>query len=69
MCWRMDDNGLPCLWPFVLQKFDQITICDMQLEDMDVQCVFWRKLNDVMFKHYGINFNFKCFTVNSAQAN
>jgi len=69
MFWRMDNNGMPCLWPFILQNFDQITICDMQLEDMGAQSMFWRKLNDVMFKHYGIKPNFKCVMVNSAQAN
>lgn len=41
----------------------------MQLEDMGAQSMFWRKLNDVMFKHYGIKPNFKCVMVNSAQAN
>jgi hypothetical protein len=40
-----------------------IAICDMQLEDMDVQCVLWLKLNDVMFEHINVKPNFMGFMV------
>jgi hypothetical protein len=41
----------------------------MQLEDMDVQCVLWLKLNDVVFEHINVEPNFKGFMVFNAQTN
>ncbi len=46
-----------------------IAICNMQLEDMDVQCVLWLKLNDVMFEHTDVKPNFKGFMVYNGQTN
>jgi hypothetical protein len=46
-----------------------IAICDMQYEDIDVQCVMWCKLNKMMVKNGVINPKFKEFMANITQAN
>jgi hypothetical protein len=34
----------------IYYKVMTIVICDMQLEDIEVQCIMWRKLNIVVEK-------------------
>ncbi len=46
-----------------------IAICDMQYEDIDIQCVPWCKLNKMMVKNGVLNPNFKDSMANIAQAN
>jgi hypothetical protein len=46
-----------------------IVVCDMQLEDVATQNVFWKNLNDVMAKHGILEPKFKGFMTDSAQAN
>jgi len=51
------------------RKVMTIAMCDMQSEDMEVQVIMWRSLNEVMRRN-GIQFtNFKGFMADSAQAN
>ncbi len=50
-------------------KVMTIVICDMQYENMEVQCVMWQNLNKVITNNGVLNPNFKGFMVNSAQAN
>jgi hypothetical protein len=50
-------------------KVMTIAVCDMQSEDMKVQCIMWRELNDLMAKNGIENTNFKGFMADSAQAN
>jgi hypothetical protein len=40
-------------------KVMTIALCDMQSEDMKVQCIMWRELNDLMAKNGVENTNFK----------
>ena len=47
-------------------KVMTIAICDMQSEDTKVQCIMWRKLNDLMAKNGIENTNFKRFMADSA---
>jgi hypothetical protein len=44
-------------------------VYDMQLEDTEVQCIIWRKLNKVMQKNGVEEPNFKSFMEDSEQAN
>jgi hypothetical protein len=46
-----------------------IVICDMQYEDIDIQCDTWCKLKKMMVKNGVLNPNFKDFMANIAQAN
>jgi hypothetical protein len=46
-----------------------ITICNMQLKDMNAQCVMWQKLNKVMVKNGVLHTNFKGFMANGVQTN
>jgi hypothetical protein len=43
---RLDNRGVPhvCMTPIYL-KILTIIVCDMQLEDTNVQSVLWRKFN------------------------
>jgi hypothetical protein len=50
-------------------KVMTITICDMQSEDTKVQCIMWRKFNNLMRKNSVENPNFKGFMVDTAQVN
>jgi hypothetical protein len=50
-------------------KVMTIAICDMQSEDIKVQYIMWRELNNLMAKNGVENTNFKGFMVDSAQAN
>jgi hypothetical protein len=43
-----------------------ITICDMQFEDIEVQQLMWKKLNEMMLKHGNLKPNFKVFMANIA---
>jgi hypothetical protein len=47
-------------------KVMTIAVCDMQLEDMKVQCIMWRELNNLMKKNGVENPNFKGFIADSA---
>jgi hypothetical protein len=47
-------------------KVMTITVCDMQSKDMKVQCIMWRKLNNLMRKNGVENPNFKGFMADSA---
>jgi hypothetical protein len=50
-------------------KVMMITICDMQFEDTEAQCIMWRKLNAIVEgKGLGTPI-FKGFMANGAQAN
>jgi hypothetical protein len=61
---------LPHVLNHVYDKVMIITICNMQSENIDAQCVMWRKLNKVMMaKHRVFSPYFKGFMVNSAQVN
>jgi len=42
-----------------------IAICDMQFEDIKVQCVMWQNLNNVMTNNGIPNSNFKGLMANS----
>jgi hypothetical protein len=46
-----------------------IAICDMQSESIEVHCVMWTKLNQVMFRFGLRNPNFKGFMADNAHAN
>jgi hypothetical protein len=46
-----------------------ITICEMQLKDMDTQCVMWQKLNKVTVKNGVLHPNFKGLMANGVQTN
>jgi hypothetical protein len=50
-------------------KVMMIVICDMQFEDMKVQCIMWWKLNKVMVRNCVSNPNFRGFMVDITQAN
>jgi hypothetical protein len=50
-------------------KVMTIAVCDIQSEDMKVQCIMWRELNDLMAKNGVENTNFKGFMADNAQAN
>jgi hypothetical protein len=50
-------------------KVMTIAVCDMQSEDMKVQCIMWRKFNNLMKKYDVENPNFKGFMADSTQAN
>ncbi len=41
-------------------------VCDMQYEDIKVQQLMWKKLNEMMLKHGFLKPNFKRFMVNNA---
>jgi len=46
-----------------------IVVCDMQFEDMEAQCILWKKLNAIIEKK-GLGMPiFKGFMVDNAQAN
>jgi hypothetical protein len=47
-------------------KVMTIAICNMQSEDTKVQCIMWRKLNDLMAKNSVEDTNFKGFMADSA---
>ena len=47
-------------------KVMTIVVYDMQSEDMKVQCIMWRELNDLMAKNSVENTNFKSFMADSA---
>jgi hypothetical protein len=50
-------------------KFMMIAIYDMQSEDIEAQCILWKKLN-VVIKRKGLGTpTFKGFMVDGAQAN
>jgi hypothetical protein len=57
-CQRLDNHGVPhvCMIPIYF-KILTIIVCDMQFEDTNVQCVLWRKFNQVMLikKHGNIH--------------
>jgi len=57
------------VYDFVYCKVLTIVICDMQIEDTEVQQFMWTKLNETMLKHRFPKPNFKEFMVDSAQAN
>jgi len=46
-----------------------ITICDMQLKDMNTRCAMLQKLNKVMVKNGVLHPNFKGFMANGVQTN
>ncbi len=49
-------------------KVMTIVICDMQSEDMEIQCVMWWNLNKVMANNGVPNLNFKRFMANNIHA-
>jgi len=53
----------------IYYKVRTIVVCDMQSEDMKVQCILWKKLNAIVKKKGLGTFVFKGFMANSAQAN
>jgi hypothetical protein len=53
------------VYDFLYYKVMMIVICDMQYEDMAVQCVMWWNLNKVMANNGVPNPNFKGFMANS----
>jgi 6-phosphofructokinase len=57
------------MYDLIYCKVMTIMICDMQFEDMEAQCILWRKLNIVAKKkRLGMPF-FKGFMVDNAQVN
>jgi hypothetical protein len=42
-----------------------IAICDMQIKDMETQCVMWQNFNKVMVNNGVPNPSFKGFMVNN----
>ena len=46
-----------------------IVVCNIQLEDVVAQSVFWKNMNDVMAKHSILEPKFKGFMASSTQAN
>ncbi len=50
-------------------KVMSIAIYDMQSEDIEAQCILWRKLNATILKKGVANPNFKGFMADNAQAN
>jgi hypothetical protein len=50
-------------------KVMTIAVCDMQLEDMKVQCIMWKEFNDLMRQNSVGKPNFKCFMIDDVQAN
>ncbi len=57
------------VYALVYYKITTIAICDMQLEDINVQGMLWRKFKEVILKHDGIKPNFKGFMPKNAKAN
>jgi hypothetical protein len=57
------------VYDLIYCKFMMIVICNMQLENMDAQCVMWKKLNKVMVNNDLPHPNFKGFMVDHVQAN
>jgi hypothetical protein len=47
-------------------KVMTIVVCNMQLEDTKVQCIMWRKLNNLMRMNGVENPNFKGFMADNA---
>jgi hypothetical protein len=43
------------------RKVSTIILHNMQSESIKAQCVLWKKMNKVMFKHNLVNINFKEF--------
>jgi hypothetical protein len=57
------------MYDLIYCKVMTIMICDMQFEDMEVQCILWKKLNIVAErKRLGMPF-FKGFMADNAQVN
>ncbi len=50
-------------------KVMTIAICDMQSENMEIQCILWRKLNIIIEKKRLGMLVFKGFMVDGAQTN
>ena len=46
-------------------KVMTIAVCDKQSEDMKVQCIMWRELNEVMQRNGVEKPNFKGFMANN----
>ncbi len=57
------------VYDFFYCKVMTIVICDMQFEDMEVQCIMWQNLNKVMANNGVPNPNFEGFMADNAQAN
>jgi hypothetical protein len=57
------------VYALVYYKITTVAICDMQLEDIDVHDMLWRKFKEVMLKHGGIKPNLKGFMAKNAVEN
>jgi hypothetical protein len=63
----MDNHGACHIYDLVYCKIMKIVVCDMQSEDMKVQCILWKNLNTIVEKKRLGMPVFKGFMVNGVQ--